>query len=65
MWLQAFLHYVSGMALQDDNDANNIQRGELEGQKYLRILEQLHKVSAKDFTSNMRTKLTTSYRRTK
>ena len=63
-WLMAFLHFVSGMALQDDNDANNIQRGELEGTKYLRVLKQIHKLSAKDFTSNIHTKLTTSYRNT-
>ncbi len=63
IWFQAFLHYVTGMALQDDNDANNIQRGEMEGAKYLRILAHIHKTSAKDFTSNVRTKLTTNLRR--
>jgi hypothetical protein len=64
VWFQAFLHYVTGMALQDDNDANNIQRGELEAQKYTRLLEHIHAVSMKDFTTNAGTKLTTSYRRT-
>ena len=63
IWLAAFIHYVSGMALQDDNDANNIQRGEMEGQKYLRMLAHIQKTSAKDFTSNVRTKLTTNMRR--
>ncbi len=63
IWMAAFIHYVSGMALQDDNDANNIQRGELEGGKYLRMLAHIQKTSAKDFTSNVRTKLTTNMRR--
>ena len=63
IWFQAFLHFVTGMALQDDNDANNIQRGELEGSKYLRVLAHIQKTSAKDFTSNVRTKLTTHIRR--
>ncbi|RLA60366.1 MAG: hypothetical protein DRQ78_09560 [Epsilonproteobacteria bacterium] len=63
IWFQAFLHYVCGMALQDDNDANNIQRGELEGTKYLRMLTHIQKTSSKDFTSNVRTKLTTNMRR--
>ncbi len=63
VWFQAFLHFVCGMALQDDNDANNIQRGEMEGSKYTRILANIQKTSAKDFTSNIRTKLTTNIRR--
>ena len=63
IWFQAFLHYVCGMALQDDNDANNVQRGELEGSKYLRVLGHIQKTAAKDFTSNIRTKLTTNMRR--
>ena len=63
IWFSAFLHYVCGSALQDDNDANNIQRGEMELQKYARILGNIMKVSSKDFTSNMKTKMTTSYRR--
>ena len=62
-WLSAFIHYVSGMALQDDNDANNIQRGEIEFQKYQRMLVDLHKKSAKDFTSSYKSKLETNVRR--
>ena len=62
-WLVAFIHYVTGAALQDDNDANNIQRGEMELQKYGRMLDKLYKASAKDFTSNMKNKLDTNYRR--
>lgn len=62
IWFQAFLHFVGGMALQDDNDANNIQRGELEGQKYLRYLNRISQITSKDFTSNIPSKLTTDYR---
>lgn len=63
IWFQAFIHFVCAMALQDDNDANNIQRGELEATKYVRVLENIHKISSKDFTGNVRTKLTTNVRR--
>lgn len=63
IWFQAFLHFVCAMALQDDNDANNIQRGELEATKYVRVLAHIQKSSAKDFTSNIRTKLSTGIRR--
>jgi hypothetical protein len=58
IWYAAFLHYVTGTALQDDNDSNNIERGELELKKYQRMLVDIFKKSAKDFTSNIRTKLT-------
>ena len=63
VWFGAFLHYVCSMALQDDNDANNIQRGELEAAKYSRLLANIMKTMAKDSTSNIRTKLTTKIRR--
>ena len=63
IWFGAFLHFVCGMALQDDNDANNIQRGELEASKYARQLAHIMKTTAKDFTSNMKTKLTTRVRK--
>lgn len=62
-WLSAFIHYVSGAALQDDNDANNIQRGEQELAKYNRMLAQIAKTTAKDFTTNYKSKLVTDYRR--
>ena len=63
IWFTAVLHFVSGMALQDDNDANNIQRGDMEGAKYMRLLGELFKQSAKDFTSNVKSKLTMKPRR--
>jgi hypothetical protein len=63
IWLSAFMHYVSGYALQDDNDANNIERGELEIRKYMRVLDKIFKTIAKDSTSSIATKLDTSYRK--
>jgi len=63
IWLSTLLHYVSGMALQDDNDAANIERGELELRKYQRLLAEIFKTSAKDFTTNVKDKMTTKYRR--
>jgi len=56
-WLQAIVHYVAGMLLQDDNDANNIQRGELELNKYRYMKTRLYKLATKDYTSNMYNKL--------
>ena len=64
MWITAFIHYVCGMALQDDNDANNIQRGDMEMKRYQRLLQQIFNTSAKDFTTNVKSKLVTQYRRT-
>ena len=63
IWFAAFLHYVCGMALQDDNDANNIQRGEMEAQKYLRLIAELFKQTSKDFTSNIKSKMDVPIRR--
>jgi hypothetical protein len=63
MWMSAFIHYVSGMALQDDNDANNIQRGELEMKKYSRILDKLYRISSKDFTNSSNSKMDVAYRK--
>ena len=64
IWFTAFMHFVTGMALQDDNDANNIQRGQMEDAKYARILANIMSAANKDFTTNVKTKLATSYRRT-
>lgn len=63
IWFIAFLHYVTGMALQDDNDANNIQRGDFELKKYDRQLAKIFKTVAKDHTSNMTSKLNIPQRR--
>ncbi len=64
MWMAAFIHYVGGMALQDDNDANNIQRGEMDLQKYQRVLANIQAIASKDFTTSVKSKLDTKYRRT-
>lgn len=63
IWFQAMVHFVTAMALQDDNDANNIQRGELEAQKYIRLLQRINQIASKDFTSNIPSKLTTQMQR--
>jgi len=63
LWITAFIHYVTGTALQDDNDASNIQRGDMELAKYARLLGEIFKATAKDFTTNYKTKLNTRYRR--
>jgi len=63
IWFSAFLHYVTGTALQDDNDAANVERGELELNKYQRQLNEIFKITAKDHTSNYASKLTIPQRR--
>lgn len=62
-WEALLLHYVVGTALQDDNDANNIQRGELEIAKYEKKLNTIKDLSSKDFSSSSSDKLETSFRR--
>jgi len=63
IWEEILLHYVVGTALQDDNDANNIQRGEYELAKYQKELDKISDVSSKDFSANASNKYETQYRR--
>lgn len=62
MWEAMLVRYVVGTALQDDNDANNIQRGELELQKYDKAVTDLEDKSAKDFSANSEDKYETEFR---
>ena len=63
MWEGLLLHYVVGTALQDDNDANNIQRGELELNKYNTKLNKLKAKSSNDYSASASDKYETNYRR--
>jgi len=63
LWEDLLVRYVVGTALQDDNDANNIQRGETELQKYQQQLSKLRTESAKDFSGGAKKKLVINYRR--
>ena len=63
LWEDLILKYVVGTALQDDNDANNIQRGEIELGKYVAKLGTLRTQSALDFSSDSSDKYVTNYRR--
>ncbi len=62
-WEDLLLRYVVGTALQDDNDANNITRGEAELQKYEKKLGTIREMSSKDFSSSASDKLETNFRR--
>jgi len=62
VWEDLLMRYVVGTALQDDNDANNIQRGEVELQKYTTQLMKLKDLSTKDFATNSKEKFTTEFR---
>jgi len=63
VWEDLLLRYVVGTALQDDNDANNIQRGELEIAKYEKKLLTLRGLSAEDYSAMASNKYETNYRR--
>ena len=63
LWEDLLIRYTVGTALQDDNDANNIQRGEMELQKYQQQVMKLRAESMKDFSGGAKDKLVTNYRR--
>lgn len=63
VWEEAMLRYIVGTALQDDNDASNVQRGELELTKFTNEVLKAREMSSKDFSSGIKEKLTTSFRR--
>jgi hypothetical protein len=62
LWEDLLIRYTVGTALQDDNDANNIQRGEMELQKYQQQVLKLRAESTKDFSGGAKDKLVTNYR---
>ena len=62
LWEEILMRYVVGTALQDDNDANNIARGEAELQKYAGKLAVIRDLSSKDFSANTSSKNETGYR---
>ena len=64
MWESAMLRYLVGTALQDDNDSSNVQRGELELQKYTQEVLKAREITTKDFSRGQPDKLKTRYRRT-
>jgi len=63
LWEDLILKYVLGTALQDDNDANNVQRGEMELDKYKVKLATLKAQSSQDFSAESSDKLVTNFRR--
>ena len=63
LWEDLLMKYVVGTALQDDNDSNNIQRGEYELNKYIAKLNLLKDQSAEDFSSSASGKNETNFRR--
>jgi len=63
VWEDLLLRYTVGTALQDDNDANNIQRGELEIAKYEKKLLTLKGLSAEDYSAMASNKYETNFRR--
>ncbi len=63
LWMKALVHYVVGMARQDDNDEGNYSLGEAEMKKYNAEVYAAKKLSAKSFNSPVRDVRETIYRR--
>jgi hypothetical protein len=63
LWFPAMLHYVVGMARQDDNDEGNYQLGEIELGKYDAEVNKAKKAAAKSFNSQVGVVRETIYRR--
>jgi len=63
IWEAAMLRYCVGTALQDDNDANNIARGEGELAKYTQEVLKARELASKDFSPVSKDKMLTRYRR--
>jgi len=63
LWLNALVHYVVGIARQDDNDEGNYQIGEAELTKYENEVMKARKISAKSFNSQIGVVRETIYRR--
>ncbi len=63
MWEDILMRYIVGTALQDDNDANNFQRGEAELAKYISQLRAMRNNSSRDFSTATLEQYTTLYRR--
>ncbi len=62
-WEMAMVHYIVGMARQDDNDEGNYQLGELELGKYYMNVENARKASSRSFNSQVAEDRHTIYRR--
>ena len=63
LWERAFVHYIVGMCLMDDNDANNYDRGTREMGNFSKIVPDIYKRVTKDYTSNMYNKFKLPRRR--
>ena len=63
LWLNALVHYVVGIARQDDNDEGNYQIGEAEIGKYEEEVVKARKISAKSFNSQVGVVREVIYRR--
>ena len=63
LWFAAMLHYVVGMARQDDNDEGNYQLGDIELAKYDVEVAKAKKAASKSFNSQVGVVKQTIYRR--
>jgi len=61
LWEKALVHYVVGMARQDDNDEGNYKIGEAEMAKYDKEVAKAQKISAKSYTSQIKGVRETNY----
>lgn len=63
IWERALVHYVVGMARQDDNDESNNNIGERELKKYDDEVKKAKKLSARAYSSTVQEIKETTYRR--
>ncbi len=63
IWEKALVHYVVGMARQDDNDEGNYQLGMAEMSHYDKEVAKAVKLSARSYSSTVSEIKTTQYRR--
>ena len=62
-WEMAMIHYVTGMARQDDNDEGNYKIGEAELTKYENLVERARRDSARSFSTQVDMSRSTIYGR--
>jgi hypothetical protein len=62
IWTDSIIDYVTGYALQDDNDASNVARGEQMINKFTQKALKAREVASKQYSSS-KTQLKTTFRR--
>jgi hypothetical protein len=62
IWTDSIIDYITGYALQDDNDASNVARGEQMISKFTQKALKAREIASKQYASS-KTQLKTTFRR--